>query len=423
MPAIFLAVYLLVGEFKADERLAWIPFDLTVAAAGALTLFSIWRVLRMDVRYQKQLVWLIIGVSLFAIPLLWTVWTDYAIEKSSRMFTLTLLACAAPLLLITERNDLRIFRRALTLIALMIVADAMVTLWTEMGTFKQDARLEAMGSNTIALGRASGIALIGFLVTQGKRRWLRLLIKAAALLVLVPVIFASGSRGPLIAIGVTLILFFLMFNARTVQQWLVMLLTVGLFALALLIGSEIAPEGSRSRMEESIRNDPFEDTRENASAATRIRALKISVKKGAVTPLGIGWGGFAEMAQEMGITYPHNLIVEIFLEGGWVSGALVLLALYVIFRRAGKQARASRSVNDQWVFLLAVFMFVNAQVSGDFNDNRLLYTLLALASMVGVHDLSTLRKTPVATPLAAPATAPAAGSVKAAAVTREAAGA
>ena len=418
MQAIFLAIYLLVGEFKADERLAFIPFDLTVATAGALTLFALWRVLRMDVRYQKQLVWLIIGVSLFAIPLLWTVWTDYAMEKSSRMFTLSLLAFAAPLLLITERDDLRLFRRALTVIALMIAADAMYTLWTEMGTFKEEARLTATGSGTIALGRASGIALIGFLVARGKRRWLRLLMKATALLVLVPVIFASGSRGPLMAIGVTLVLFFLMFNARTLKQWLVMILTVGLFGLALLIGSEIAPEGSRSRMEESIRNDPFEDTRENASAATRIRALKISVKKGAVTPLGIGWGGFAGMAQEMGITYPHNLIVEIFLEGGWVPGALVLLAFYVIFRRSAKHARATRSVNDQWIFLLAVFMFVNAQVSGDFNDNRLLYALLALASMVCMHDVSKLRKKPAAMPATGAAT-PTIGNIHS--VTKEAA--
>lgn len=418
MQAIFLAVYLLVGEFKADERLSWIPFDLTVATAAALLLFSIWRVLKLDVRFQRQLVWVIVGVAVFAIPFLWTVWTDYAVEKSSRMFTLTLLAFVAPLLLIRDRAETRTFLKALTLIALVIAGDALYTLWTEMGTFRQDARLTATGSGTIALGRATGVALIGFLVVRWKRRWVRLLMKATSLLVLVPVIFASGSRGPLIAIGVTLVLSFLLFNARTLRQWLMMLLTVGLFAVALVIGTYVAPEGSRSRIEESVRANPLEDTRENASLAVRVRAVKLSAKKIAVTPQGIGWGGFATMAQEMGITYPHNLIVEIFLEGGWVPGALACLALFVVFKRAGAHARASGAVNDQWVFLLAVFMFVNAQVSGDINDNRLLFALLALASTVGVQDVSRLRKLPATAP-AAEAPAAARGRVPA----REAAGA
>ncbi len=398
MQAIFLAVFLLAGEFKADPRLAWLPFDLTVATAVVLCLFVGYHVLRLDVRFQKQLALLILGLALFAIPLLWTVWTDYAVEKSSRMFTLTLLACAAPLLLVRDRAEAKTLLKALTVIALVIAGDALFTLWREMGTLKEESRLTGAASNTIILGRLCGIGLIGILMFRGMKPWVRLLLKGAALLVLVPLIFASGSRGPLIAIIVTLALFFLLFNARTVRQWLLMILAGGVFAAALVVGSYIAPEGSRSRMQETYRSDPTEDTRESASAAARLQGAKISIKKIIVTPLGTGWGGFAGMAQELGILYPHDLILEVFLEGGWIPGALMCAAFVMIFRKAGIVARRSGALTDRWVFLLAVFMFVNSLASGDFNDNRLLFAMLAVASTLEQMDGGLVRKTAPSTP-------------------------
>ena len=382
MQAVFLGLFLLVGEYKADPRLAWIPFDLTVGLASVLLLFIAYHLAKLDVKYQKQLVYLFMGVAACAIPLLWTVWTDFAVEKASRMFTLTLLACAAPLLILRDRMDARLLLRTLTVIGLLMAADALFSLWRDTGTWKEESRLTAMGSNTIALGRAAGIALIGILVSHGRRRWLTLAGKALAILVLVPVIFASGSRGPLIAIIVTMALFFLLFNARTLKQWLVMLLTVGIIALALVVGSMVAPQGSRERIEQSANADPTEDTRENASFAARYQAVKLSLKRIARTPLGLGWGGFAGISQELGVTYPHNLIVETFVEGGWVCGVLLCGTLVLLFRKAVKLARRSGSVTDRWVFLLAVFMFINSLMSGDINDNRLLFALLALASIL-----------------------------------------
>lgn len=382
MQAILLALFLLAGEFKADPRLAWIPIDLTVMLGLLLGIVTAYRVMTQDLRFQHQLTHQIIGTVVFAIPLLWTVWTDLAVDKVSRMFTLTLISFFAPLFLIRSRSDLRTLLKAVTVIALLIALDAASILAQEFGNWNEAARLTASGSNTIALGRMCGLGIVAALVFRGRKPWIQVTIQVLALVVLVPVMFASGSRGPLLAIVITAAVMFGLFHARSLKHWLVLILLGVVFVGGLVAGSFLAPEQSRGRIQMFFGSGAFEDTRANASVATRTKAIRLAVDTIVETPFGLGWGGYAGIAQGLDVTYPHNLLLELFVEGGWIPGVLFCTALIAALMRGGMAALRSTTVEERWTLLIAVNMFVNSLVSGDINDNRLLFAFLAVTAMV-----------------------------------------
>lgn len=91
--------------------------------------------------------------------------------------------------------------------------------------------------------------------------------------------------------------------------------------------------------------------------------------------LGKGIGSFSINYRGEDIRdYPHNIILETASELGIVGlSVLFLLLLYGILN-----AYKNDNLLCYSVFLCFVFMFLNANVSGDFNDNRLLFTFLAL---------------------------------------------
>src|SRR5207248_4239521 len=74
--------------------------------------------------------------------------------------------------------------------------------------------------------------------------------------------------------------------------------------------------------------------------------------------------------------WPHNLLLEITLEAGWLTGLYVVVLLLIGLCRA--YSRAS-SPETRAVFALLFFYIVNAMVSYDVNDNKLLFTFIALA--------------------------------------------
>lgn len=80
--------------------------------------------------------------------------------------------------------------------------------------------------------------------------------------------------------------------------------------------------------------------------------------------------------------YPHNIFLEITSELGFLglfSFTFILLdSIMVAFRNI----RNAKSKNDFYLTLALlmnlIFMLINSSVSGDINDNRLLFTFLGL---------------------------------------------
>ncbi len=97
-------------------------------------------------------------------------------------------------------------------------------------------------------------------------------------------------------------------------------------------------------------------------------------------PLGIGWGGFAstptaEAAYFGRFAYPHNILLEVLVEGGWLAG-LMLIGLVIwsvrgfLLTSDGPQGAA--------LYALGTYWFLVAQTSGDLNGNRMTWVTLLL---------------------------------------------
>jgi O-antigen ligase len=72
--------------------------------------------------------------------------------------------------------------------------------------------------------------------------------------------------------------------------------------------------------------------------------------------------------------YPHNLLLEVTLEAGWLAGACTL----AILAAALGAAWAVSNLLEGRILLAGLgFWIINALVSGDVNDNRPLFTLVS----------------------------------------------
>ena len=120
----------------------------------------------------------------------------------------------------------------------------------------------------------------------------------------------------------------------------------------------------------------------------RVDPLRRGFASIAAHPEGLGWGGYARIAP--GVTYggragtverqyPHNLLIETFVEGGWASGLVLMSLLAVAVARAARTSKTSSSPEADAVLGVLVLLLTGAMFSNDWNDNRDLLALAALA--------------------------------------------
>jgi O-antigen ligase len=100
---------------------------------------------------------------------------------------------------------------------------------------------------------------------------------------------------------------------------------------------------------------------------------------------GVGVGAFSSV--DPLVKWPHNLFLELWAELGLAAviavGAAIVLALVGLFRLAWRLPEQHREQELVYV-LLAVFFFnvLNVQITGDINQNRVFWGMLAIAWLV-----------------------------------------
>jgi len=116
---------------------------------------------------------------------------------------------------------------------------------------------------------------------------------------------------------------------------------------------------------------------------------RIALETALDRPLGLGWGDFGSVVPPGILTvnpgyedviYPHNLPLEVVVEGGLVA-LLGLLLLAVAVTRAAV-ARATEPTVATSIALL-VFAVVNAMFSSDLNGNAMVWVLAAAVLAAG----------------------------------------
>lgn len=369
-----LVLFLGAGTIKASPVFSWFPIDMTVAAASLVLLIAAYdlAIRRVGVEHFGLGV-LSALVTTFAIGLLHfeTINSTYAQTKSIRLFALTFAASFAAAVIIRGRTQMIHSMLLCTAYFGLAIAGLQVLAPASASEFYGRDALE--GSNTIAIARLTGVGVVALMALMQARKLSLLwgLIGCSALTV--PIV-GSGSRGPLIAVLVSVAVMFAL--AKTERK-------VIRFALIATVGAVVS-SALWDRTNELARQRYlmlFSDDR-GRSVTIREHLLDRGTAIALDHPLGLGWGN---LAPQMGpyARYPHNILVEVAAEGGWVA-LLALVACWVIAWRNSIHQR--KGLGGIAVFGMLTFWTINALVSGDVNDNRGFFIWVAIGLGLTAHQ-------------------------------------
>lgn len=356
------AAFVMAGFFKAAPALAWLPFDLTVALGAVTAVAVVWRWLTSGA--PRQVHWVVLGFAALLPVAFFTTMIGYGGDKVIRLFTLTLLATLAPVVLIRDSAEVQRYLWAWTGVSGIVVASALFD--PQLSSGYQGAPVTAQGVDTIGLGVAAGLVVV---VTAMGLVWSRIPWFIALPLggCAVYVLLQSGSRGPLISAVVAVVVGTFLTRRRPPPLRSV---TVGVLAGAgVLLSFLAAPLFSQQRILGLLEGDT------SGSVDTRIQLYGNAVDSILRHPFGIGWGGFQRVSVAA-YPYPHDLPLEVLAEAGVIFGGLFLFWLAMSIWRAH---RATVDVVGGTTFALLVFLLGKAMVSGDINDNRPLFYCLGIA--------------------------------------------
>jgi O-antigen ligase len=369
--AVLLLLY--AGYFKADPLLSWVPADLTVTGA-VLTALGIGTVLVTTGEVPRGTLPVLALWATFIPAAIFHAGNAYGTGKTLYLFTLTLLAALGAVFLIRTPGRQEAWVVMQIGLGCALALGAYLTpppVLPEGDVY----RLALDGSNAIGAGRAAGVAVAGCLVLAlaGHRRRLPLL--ALGVAAAVP-LFLAGSRGPVLAAAVAVAAVALLAPASGVTRSArVILIAAGGAAAWFWLRADVS--GSTGRVASTLLAGNLQDS----SSQTRLVLWHETWAVIAGHPWGTGWGGLASLPGpgllgQPGLEYPHNLLLEVTAEGGWLAGAAVIVFLWCALRRLRSCAL---SPYPAALFAIAVFFTVNAMVSGDVNDQRAMWAALAVA--------------------------------------------
>jgi len=321
----------------------------------------------------------LISLLLFAMLLLYLLHSperELGFAKAATYFRYNL-ALFSVMLLSKRLRDLRL------LLVIVVALGTFVSLLSYidviLGGSEGVVRYSFRHINVIAFARSVGITIILLVALSrgvgnpifGLLKWL-----VAALLIIM--LFLAGSRGPILAVVVTISSYLILFQSDR-KRWLglALFLATCLFLVAVvgMLGAEETAERITGTSERTAGLTVF----------YRLTAWATAVQLTLQHPiLGVGTSGFA--AHHF-IVYPHNIFLEIACELG-IPGLLLFFSLLIAgFRKACSLYRQVR--DDPFrskllisFILIGIYALVNAQVSGSITGNAWLW--LALGGIMAI---------------------------------------
>ena len=389
----FFVLFLFAGYYKADPRLAFVQRHIDITLLFLILSFLVFfhRALRKSFALKISncfikvaALFLLLAACLFG-GLLYTQSWQYGFNKALRFIFLTGWAFFGAGLLVTDILSLGRFSWALATISTVMAVDALSN-YPGAGKI---AFVTALGSNYIGLARACGLGLLTimfFLLPTGRKPTMKLSLVVMATLQLWAML-ASGARGPVISFALSLLLIFLIFvlslrlpylkiDRFALRLGLVTVLTVVVLAA---VGQELFPT-LVYRVQVLL-------TEGGKSVLTRFDLWRSAIKLWAISPIwGNGAGQFAVAVTGHDVReYPHNIILELGAEIGLVGVLVFVTMIGVAFTRGFRYfyyGKGLAKIAMRYLLVASFFVLFNAMVSGDINDNRVLFSTVALLSAV-----------------------------------------
>ena len=373
-PEFTLALYVVIGDIKGDERVASLfPVDLTLALAALLIAGIALNLLRKkSVVTMPPVYFLFIAlIGMMIASLTYTPVPEAGIEKLARFLTVTGVVIVAPFFVLSTVPAMKRFLTGFSVIAFAICAYSLTGLG---GT----ERLATPTNNTIGLGHIACalIVLIWFAVVPRfsfPKRMLTYSLLAVPALALV----GSGSRGPAVALGIV-VLASLLFYRRLLLD-VGCLLAMGLLALPFAN----IPDSSLEYMGSLLRSRGV-----SGLLSFRGELLDYGWKLLQQHPLiGTGIEGFRYYSPNAAVyKWPHNIFLETACELGILAGLLVCFLFGAALREAFRQLADKISPGitlSQIASALLLIGILNAMNTGDINSDRSTWLFVSILFVVG----------------------------------------
>ena len=370
---ILLACAMLAIGRVYDERLDFFGINLSIILSVSFLLLSIPLLLsikRVKHFNTKRLFYYFLLIIIILPPML-CLYFDYDTFGFEKYFNFIFIVIPLVIIVIEtfKYNDVRIFFKillgfiiVLSLIGLLVVLNS-------------SDRLSVLGGGPIVFARWMNIGLIIlFFIKQSSIN------KKSILLMLFFFVLslAAGSRGPVLSLAITFAVYFFLNFQKVFLRVLFLSFLIASIAFFSGINTSILGIGKTERLV----------TKDNRSKNARMVFASRSFDLMSHYPLGVGLGNWQVYANKIKPThllkhqYPHNLVLEIFVELGIISGILFLILLLKILFYNYKKMYLNKNNEHSFyplLFYLQLYLISNSFFSGSLNDSRLLFVVMAMS--------------------------------------------
>jgi O-antigen ligase len=362
---ITLALFFLIGLIKGDERLASMPADLTVVVGGTVLLGVCVRLIsgKRELALPREYLLYLPLLTMMVLSLTYTPDLAGGVDKTLRFLCLTSIGIVSPFVLFDSVARLKNFFIAMALGGLAIAINSLAMLGGS------NRLVSPSGLNT-ELGAASAIAMI-VIWSLWFPEWP--FIKRALLYPVLGVLGVAliGSGGRFANVSAVLCLVLGTFLCRKLLADVAVIGGLGALLLPLIWIPEASFEYLRS-----LAHPP-------QAMGTRNDLMALGVTMFSDHPFfGVGIQGFRFLSPNpLTYNYPHNLILELGSELGVLAAFSFVAIAACAFWEIWKQLQDPGQVRHSpviTVFLLLIFVFLDAMVSGEINDLRFMWFVFGL---------------------------------------------
>ena len=357
-----------------DERLEFFGINLSLILSISFLFFStplLFSIKKIKIYSTKRFLYSFLLLVIILTPILFLY---FDCEHLGLLKYINFIFIVVPLVIIVVEKfkyyDVRIFFKILL---------GFIFVLSLIGLFAGDVtitgRISALGGGPIVFARWMNVGfIILFFMNKGKINKKNLLL----MLFFLFLSLAAGSRGPILSLLVTFLVYFVLNFQRLFARFFLYSLIIFSFAFFSDISSSNLDFGKIERL---VTKD---NRSQNARAVFALRSFDLITHY----PLGVGLGNWQIYINKIKPThllkheYPHNLVLEIFTELGVFSGLLFLfLLVYILFYNYKKMYLYMNNEYSFYplLFYLQFYLVINSFFSGSLNDSRLLFVIMAMS--------------------------------------------
>jgi hypothetical protein len=363
-----------------DDRL--VLFGINIALIISIVFFLSSALLIMSLKKitipkSKFLLYIFYFLFIVLTPILWLVYgaIEYGILKYFNFFIVIFLS-----IVIVEKFNYKDVEKLLFLFLLVSSFLALLAILGQAISANNDSgRLSVLGGGPIIFSRWMGIGIL-ILVLMPKFRKYKVRYLIIVLFFILSI--ASGSRGPVLTLFLVLCLFLFLNFRRYFLKFIVLMC----FLLSLITFTDISKEvGKLGRVERILMNFSSRGVAKK-STGTREKLIQGAITVFKEYPLGVGSGNWQHKSNEidtqnlMPLEYSHNIFFEVLNEYG-VIVALILIMLFIYIFHLSYISMNKYYYNESslytLLFYLLAYYFLNSLISGDINDNRILFVVIS----------------------------------------------